>query len=207
MLTPKPKSTLPWPKLCVRSLFGDRSWQRDSQRVLSRACGSFHSADGLEGSQPVRGGFAAECLCISRHGGDPGCRLVCRQGEQAALECVHFVRCRRCDVPADLFELALGAWSFHNFFRRGGNDFPTGLGRGRQIFRQKHYAKIRGYMVLFYTWGGVFGPVAAGAVFDKWQTYEPLLWSLIGVFLVAGGFFASLSRSWQRATGRVLTAH
>ncbi len=62
-------------------------------------------------------------------------------------------------------------------------------------------------MALFYTWGGVIGPVAAGAIFDKWQTYEPLLWSLVGVFLVAGGFFASLNRSWQRATGQVLAAH
>jgi MFS family permease len=58
-------------------------------------------------------------------------------------------------------------------------------------------------MVLFYTWGGVIGPVIAGAIFDRWQTYEPLLWGLIAVFLVAGAFFASLNRSWQKATGRM----
>ena len=46
------------------------------------------------------------------------------------------------------------------------------------------------------------GPVIAGAIFDKWQTYEPLLWGLIAVFLVASGFFASLSKSWLRATAR-----
>jgi uncharacterized membrane protein YeaQ/YmgE (transglycosylase-associated protein family) len=57
-------------------------------------------------------------------------------------------------------------------------------------------------MTLFYTWGGVLGPVIAGAIFDRWQSYEPLLWSLVVVFGVAGAFYASLDRSWQRATGR-----
>lgn len=42
----------------------------------------------------------------------------------------------------------------------------------------------------------------AGAVFDRWQTYQPLLWGLVGVFAGGGIFFASLSHSWQRATGR-----
>jgi len=70
------------------------------------------------------------------------------------------------------------------------------------LFGRKHYAKIRGYMTFFYAWGGVLGPVIAGAIFDRWQTYEPLLWSLVVVFMVAGLFFASLTTSWQKATGR-----
>lgn len=79
--------------------------------------------------------------------------------------------------------------------------FPLGWAVVGDLFGRKHYAKIRGYMVLFYTWGGVIGPVIAGAIFDRWATYEPLLWSLVGVFIVAGLFFASLNRSWQKATG------
>jgi MFS family permease len=70
------------------------------------------------------------------------------------------------------------------------------------LFGRKHFAKIRGYMTFFYTWGGVLGPVIAGAIFDRWQTYEPLLWSLVVVFFLAGLFFASLSKSWLRATGQ-----
>jgi MFS family permease len=70
------------------------------------------------------------------------------------------------------------------------------------LFGRKHFAKIRGYMGLFYTWGGVVGPVVAGAVFDRWQTYEPLLWLLVAVFTVAGLFFGSLTRSWRQATGQ-----
>jgi hypothetical protein len=29
------------------------------------------------------------------------------------------------------------------------------------------------------------------------------LWSLIGVFILAGVFFESLNRSWKKATGRM----
>jgi hypothetical protein len=40
-------------------------------------------------------------------------------------------------------------------------------------------------------------------VFDRWQTYEPLLWSLVVVFILAGCFFGSLNKSWRKATGRI----
>jgi MFS family permease len=92
---------------------------------------------------------------------------------------------------------------FTIFFAVVETTFPLGWAVVGDLFGRKHYAKIRGYMVLFYTWGGVIGPVIAGAIFDRWQTYEPLLWGLIAVFLVAGAFFASLNRSWQKATGRM----
>lgn len=84
--------------------------------------------------------------------------------------------------------------------------FPLGWAVVGDLFGRKHYAKIRGYMVLFYTWGGVVGPVIAGAIFDRWKSYEPLLWGLVVVFIVAGLFFASLNRSWQRATGQLPVA-
>ena len=92
---------------------------------------------------------------------------------------------------------------FTIFFAAVETTFPLGWAVVGDLFGRKHYAKIRGYMVLFYTWGGVLGPVIAGAIFDRWKTYEPLLWSLVVVFIVAGLFFASLNRSWQRATGQL----
>jgi MFS family permease len=95
---------------------------------------------------------------------------------------------------------------FTVFFAIVETTFPLGWAVVGDLFGRKHYAKIRGYMVLFYTWGGVIGPVLAGAIFDRWQTYEPLLWGLIVVFLVAGAFFASLNRSWLKATGRLRAA-
>ena len=91
---------------------------------------------------------------------------------------------------------------FTIFFAAVETTFPLGWAVVGDLFGRKHYAKIRGYMVLFYTWGGVLGPVIAGAIFDRWGTYEPLLWSLVGVFILAGLFFESLNRSWKKATGR-----
>ena len=81
--------------------------------------------------------------------------------------------------------------------------FPLGWAVVGDLFGRKHYAQIRGYMTLFYTWGGVIGPVVAGAIFDRWKTYEPLLWSLVAVYILAGVFFASLNRSWLKATGQI----
>jgi len=91
---------------------------------------------------------------------------------------------------------------FTVFFAAVETTFPLGWAVVGDLFGRKHYAKIRGYMTLFYTWGGVLGPVIAGAIFDRWNTYEPLLWSLIGVFVVAGLFFAGLNPSSREATGR-----
>jgi MFS family permease len=97
-------------------------------------------------------------------------------------------------------------WSlglFTVFFAAVETTFPLGWAVVGDLFGRKHYAQIRGYMTLFYTWGGVIGPVVAGAIFDRWETYEPLLWSLVLVYIVAGLFFASLNRSWLKATGQI----
>jgi len=112
---------------------------------------------------------------------------------------------------AAMFLLIFGSslWSlclFTMFFALVETTFPLGWAVVGDLFGRKHYAKIRGYMVLFYTWGGVIGPVIAGAIFDRWGTYEPLLWSLVGVYVVAGLLFASLDRTWQRATGQMRAA-
>jgi MFS family permease len=101
-------------------------------------------------------------------------------------------------VSSSLWSLCL----FTVFFAAVETTFPLGWAVVGDLFGRKHYAKIRGYMTLFYTWGGVLGPVIAGAIFDRWQTYEPLFWSLVGLFVVAGLLFASLNTSWQKATGR-----
>ncbi len=94
-------------------------------------------------------------------------------------------------------------WSlilFIVFFAGVEATYPLGWALVGDLFGRKHYARIRGYMTLFYTWGGVLGPVVAGAIFDRWQSYEPLLWGLIVMYIAAGIFYASLNRCWQKAT-------
>jgi len=66
------------------------------------------------------------------------------------------------------------------------------------FFGRKHFAKIRGYMSFFYMWGGVAGPVIAGAIYDRWQTYEPMLWALVLFFALSGAIFGMLIKPWEK---------
>jgi MFS family permease len=83
--------------------------------------------------------------------------------------------------------------------------YPIGWALVGDLFGRKHFATIRGYMSCFYTWGGVLGPIISGAIYDRWQTYEPLLWIEIGLFASAGIFYGSVAKPWERVTrGRTL---
>jgi MFS family permease len=76
--------------------------------------------------------------------------------------------------------------------------YPVGWAIVGDFFGRKHFAKIRGNMTLFYMWGGVAGPVVAGAIYDRWQSYEPLLWSLAALFLVPGVTYGMLVKPWKQ---------
>ena len=88
-------------------------------------------------------------------------------------------------------------WLFTALFTCVEATYAVGWAVVGDFFGRKHFAKIRGYMSFFYMWGGVIGPVVAGAIFDRWQTYEPLLWGLIGLFSLAGITFRMLSKKWE----------
>jgi MFS family permease len=89
-------------------------------------------------------------------------------------------------------------WLFIFLFTAVEATYPIGWAVVADFFGRTHFAKIRGYMSFFYAWGGVVGPVVAGAFYDRWQTYEPLLWTLIVVSAVSGVFFGVLSKPWER---------
>jgi len=44
----------------------------------------------------------------------------------------------------------------------------------------------------------VLGPVVAGAIWDRWQTYEPMLWGLVAMFFISGIFYRLLGRPWAQ---------
>ena len=92
-------------------------------------------------------------------------------------------------------------WLFTMLFTSVEATYAVGWAVVGDFFGRKHFAKIRGYMSFFYMWGGVAGPVIAGAIFDRWQTYEPLLWGLIGLFSLAGITFRMLSNKWELLRG------
>ncbi|MGH7834651.1 MAG: MFS transporter [Candidatus Binatia bacterium] len=76
--------------------------------------------------------------------------------------------------------------------------YPVGWAIVGDFFGRKHFAKIRGNMTLFYMWGGVVGPVLAGAIYDRWESYEPLLWTLAVLFLVPGLSYGMLVKPWKK---------
>jgi MFS family permease len=76
--------------------------------------------------------------------------------------------------------------------------YPIAWAMVGDLFGRKHFPKIRGYMSMFYVWGSVIGPVVAGAVWDRWQTYEPMLWGLVGMFFLSGIFYSVLDKPWAR---------
>jgi MFS family permease len=88
-------------------------------------------------------------------------------------------------------------WLFTLFFTAVEATYPVGWAVVGDFFGRTHYAKIRGYMSFFYTWGSVVGPVLAGAIYDRWTTYEPLLWTLAALFALSAIFFGTLAKHYH----------
>jgi len=59
--------------------------------------------------------------------------------------------------------------------------FPVTWATVGDFFGRKNFAKIRGSMSFLYTWGSVLGPVLAGAVYDRTQSYEMLFGILLSI--------------------------
>jgi MFS family permease len=89
-------------------------------------------------------------------------------------------------------------WLFVLIFTTVEATYPVAWAMVGDFFGRRHFAKIRGYMSFFYVWGSVTGPVVAGAIWDRWQTYEPMLWVLIVMFCLAGLLYSLLGKPWAR---------
>jgi len=70
------------------------------------------------------------------------------------------------------------------------------------FFGRNHFAKVRGSMSFLYTWGSVLGPVLAGAIYDRNQSYLPLLWILIALCWITALLYISLSPPQNRRAAR-----
>lgn len=77
--------------------------------------------------------------------------------------------------------------------------FPVTWATVGDIFGRKHFATIRGTMSFFYMWGGVFAPIIAGAIYDRSQTYSPMLWGLVVLYMVGAILYLFLTEPWTRA--------
>jgi MFS family permease len=93
-------------------------------------------------------------------------------------------------------------WSFTILFTAIDASFPIVWATIGDFFGRKYFATIRGTMAFFYTWGGVIGPVVAGAIYDRSQSYTPTLWGICGLLLLGCALTALLIRPWRAAPGR-----
>jgi len=72
--------------------------------------------------------------------------------------------------------------------------FPVNWSAVGEYFGRKNFAKIRGSMSFVSTWGSVFGPVIAGAIYDHTRSYDILLWSCVGLLLITSVLYAMVKK-------------
>ena len=100
---------------------------------------------------------------------------------------------------ASIFFLAYGdgewaLWVFTLLFTFMESIFPVGWATVGDFFGRKSFATIRGTMSFFYLWGPALGPVVAGAVYDQYQSYGPLMSGFIALSLVSAALYFMLAR-------------
>ena len=74
--------------------------------------------------------------------------------------------------------------------------FPIVWATVGDFFGRQHFATIRGMMSFFYMWGSFAGPVMAGAIYDRTQSYEMVLWILLMLLTFATLLVLFLIRPW-----------
>ena len=83
-------------------------------------------------------------------------------------------------------------WLFAILFTFVEAIFPVGWATVGDFFGRPYFATIRGTMSFFYLWGAGLGPVAAGAIYDRYQSYAPMMSILIGLFFLAACLYGLL---------------
>lgn len=90
-------------------------------------------------------------------------------------------------------------WFFPPLFVVLESVYPITWATVGDIFGRSHFAKIRGTMSFFYMWGGVIGPVLAGRIYDRSQSYSSILWLLVGVLIGSALLYTLLAKPWAHS--------
>jgi sugar phosphate permease len=97
-----------------------------------------------------------------------------------------------------LFESAhYQLWLFSIGFTLLDASFPIVWATVGDFFGRRYFATIRGMMSFFYMWGSFAGPVLAGVIYDKTQTYWMVLWIFLTLLIIATLLVLSLIRAWR----------
>lgn len=90
-------------------------------------------------------------------------------------------------------------WMFASLFTVVDAVIPVMWATVGDFFGRKSFGSIRGTMSFFYMWGSFIGPIFAGAVYDRDQSYALVLWTLIGLMVLATITPALLIKPWIAA--------
>jgi nitrate/nitrite transporter NarK len=74
------------------------------------------------------------------------------------------------------------------------------------FFGRRNFATIRGMMSFFYMWGSFAGPVMAGAIYDRTQSYTTVLWILLVLLTIATLLVVFLIRPWTKRMSVITSA-
>jgi sugar phosphate permease len=85
-------------------------------------------------------------------------------------------------------------WAFTFLFTFIEAIFPVGWATVGDFFGRKSFATIRGMMSFFYLWGPALGPVVTGAVYDRTESYAPMMSAYIALSFIASCLYAGLKK-------------
>jgi sugar phosphate permease len=87
-------------------------------------------------------------------------------------------------------------WFFTAVFTLLDASFPIVWATVGDFFGRRYFATIRGMMSFFYMWGSFAGPVLAGGIYDRTQSYLDVLWGLFIILLFATVLNVILIKPW-----------
>ena len=89
-------------------------------------------------------------------------------------------------------------WLFTTVFTFLDASFPVVWATVGDFYGRRYFATIRGMMSFFYMWGSFAGPVFAGAVYDRTESYESVIWRLFAGLSVATFLNIFLIKPWSQ---------
>jgi MFS family permease len=93
-------------------------------------------------------------------------------------------------------------WFFTSTFSLLDASFPIIWATVGDFFGRRNFATIRGMMSFFYMWGSFAGPIMAGAIYDRTESYTMALWIMLGLLAFATLLTLFLVPPWKKQVGR-----
>jgi sugar phosphate permease len=106
-------------------------------------------------------------------------------------------------VPMQLTDSLWALWFFASLYTVLDASIPVFWAAVGDFFGRRSFGTIRGNMNLFYTWGAVLGPVTAGAIYDRTQSYAAVFNAITIALLIATAMTASLIKPWANLQRRI----